>query len=198
MALKRAGMSTVNMRCASDGGTLTVVGNFAQLEMFHGMLLGALRRGACVRDQAAPEARAAVTPRARGGNCPDAAREPHTPSTSGTPFIACLPLDASGGVDASLSVHRHKIRELGRFAVKEEAALASARYLSDFTPDYEELRSSLLGDASGGESRATLSGQRHAQPRRRTSRSVEFLPPPRPPPSWRAASGAAVSERAPT
>ena len=80
------------------------------------------------------------------------------PSTSGTPFIACLPLDASGGVDASLSVLRHKIRELGRFAVKEEAALASARYLSDFTPDYEELRSSLLGDASGGESRATLSG----------------------------------------
>eukprot|EP00966_Prymnesium_polylepis_P325319 7381294-Prymnesium_polylepis.2 len=95
----------------------------------------------------------------------DAATYAHVlprPSHHGTPFVAAVPLDGHGLLQptASISIigqsRRH--RELGEYATAEEAALASARFVSEYQPDFEALLSALLGDVSGGESRATLKG----------------------------------------
>ena len=82
------------------------------------------------------------------------------PSLHGTPFISSVPLDRHGGVLApSLqTLHGKPTRTLGEFATVEEAALASSRYVSAYALDHESLVSGLLGDASGGHSRSTLTG----------------------------------------
>ena len=81
-------------------------------------------------------------------------------STQGTPYVAAVPRDAHGVLDP-MSEHRGQLyRELGAFATCEEAALASARFVNAYQSDHAALVPSLLGDQSGGASRATLVGQR--------------------------------------
>ena len=81
-------------------------------------------------------------------------------STQGTPYVAAVPRDAHGILDPMSEHHGQLYRELGAFATREEAALASARFVLAYQSDHAALVPSLLGDQSGGASRATLVGQR--------------------------------------
>ena len=86
------------------------------------------------------------------------------PSLHGTPFVAAVPLDRHGRLQPTASIHvgpgrslGH--RELGQFATPDEAALVSARFVSEYKPDLEALLKALLSDESGEPSRTTLKGQ---------------------------------------